>query len=144
MRTVIRLVVVSLLGMVAVIGAVVSPAGAQGGRPFNLVLTGAAERPGPGDPDGTGTAHVTINPGQREVCWTYTVDDIAPLTAAHIHIADATSPGPVVVPLPLGGGGCTAVDRDLALAIILNPSAYYLNVHNMPFPAGALRAQLSR
>ena len=32
-------------------------------------------------------------------------------------------------------GGCTDVDRDLALDIILNPSAYYVNVHNAEFPA---------
>ncbi len=35
-------------------------------------------------------------------------------------------------------------DRDLIVAILTNPSAYYFNVHNATFPAGALRGQLSR
>jgi CHRD domain len=127
----------------------VLPAGAEGGRPFTTTLTGAAEVnaegvPNQGDPDGIGTASLRINPGQGEVCWTISVTDVEPITAAHIHIAPPTAPGPIVVPLNPYSGGCTDVDRALALAIIKNPDAYYVNVHNMPFPAGALRGQLSR
>ena len=33
----------------------------KGGRPFEVTLTGAAEVPGPGDPDGTGTATLSLN-----------------------------------------------------------------------------------
>ena len=33
--------------------------------------------------------------------------------------------------------------RDLALAIITDPSSYYVNVHNAEFLAGALRGQLA-
>jgi hypothetical protein len=55
-----------------------------------------------------------------------------------------TAPGPVVVPLNPYTGGCTDIDRDLALAIIMDPSGYYVNVHNAPYPAGALRGQLDR
>jgi hypothetical protein len=36
------------------------------------------------------------------------------------------------------------VDRSLIKAIIQYPEEYYVNVHNMPYPAGALRGQLSR
>lgn len=121
----------------------------EGGRPFTTTLTGAAEVnqqgvPNQGDPDGIGTATVTINPGLGEVCWTITVSGVEPITAAHIHIAPPTRPGPVVVPLNPYTGGCTTVSRELALEIILNPDAYYVNVHNLPYPAGALRGQLSR
>jgi hypothetical protein len=119
-----------------------------GGRPISTDLTGAAEAPGPGDPDGSGTASFTFNPGQGEVCYDYTVNGVAPLAAAHIHVAPAGSPGPVVIPLPptspTGGSGCVTADRDLIIAILENPSAYYFNVHNADFPAGALRGQLSR
>lgn len=119
---------------------------ADGGRPYHLVLTGAAERPGPGDPDGSGTAHLTVNPGQGEVCYSVTVSDVDPITAAHIHVAPATAPGPVVIPLAAFTGnstsGCANVERDLAIALIQHPEDYYVNVHNATYPAGALRAQL--
>ena len=40
-----------------------------GGRPFSTVLTGAAEVPGPGDLDATGSASLTLTQGQGEVCF---------------------------------------------------------------------------
>ena len=119
-----------------------------GGRPISIELTGAAEAPGPGDPDGSGTASFTFNPGRGEVCYDYSVTGVAPLGAAHIHVAPAGSPGQVVIPLPptsdTGGSGCVTADRELIIAILRNPSAYYFNVHNGDFPGGALRGQLSR
>ena len=139
-----------LAAVAAVVGlAGVVPAAAQGGRPFTTSLTGEAEVnaqgvPNQGDLDGTGTASIRINPGLGEVCWTITVSGVEPITAAHIHVAPPTAPGPIVVPLEPYTGGCTDVDRDLALEIIQNPDAYYVNVHNAPFPAGALRGQLGR
>jgi hypothetical protein len=39
------------------------------GRPFSTALTGAAEVPGPGDPDGSGQARIRLNSGQGEVCY---------------------------------------------------------------------------
>jgi len=72
---------------------------ADGGRKLQTTLTGAAEVPGPGDPDGRGTAQITVNPGQKQVCYKINVSNIAPATAAHIHEAPATAAGPVVVTL---------------------------------------------
>jgi len=119
-----------------------------GGRPISVGLTGAAEAPGPGDPDGSGTVSLTFNPGTGEVCYDFSVTGVAALTAAHIHVAPPGSPGPVVIPLPpttaTGGSGCVTADRDLIVAILRNPSAYYFNVHNADFPGGALRGQLTR
>jgi CHRD domain len=122
---------------------------ADGGRKFATTLTGAAEVPGPGDPDGSGTAMLELNPGTGQVCFELTVTGIAPATAAHIHVAPVGVAGPVVVPLtpPTSGSssGCVSdVNRDLIKAIIQNPEAYYVNVHNADFPAGALRGQLSK
>ncbi len=120
----------------------------HGGRPLSTTLLGASEVPGPGDPDGSGFATITVNPGQEEICYELTVTGIAPARAAHIHIAPAGQAGPVVVPLapPTDGSssGCATVDRELAKAIMKNPSAYYVNVHNAEYPAGALRGQLSK
>lgn len=141
-----RMMVVPALALAVV--AVVVPAAAAGGRPLATTLTGAAERPGPGDPDGSGTAQLTLNSGQEEICFTLSVTGIAPATAAHIHLGGADEPGPVVVPLPAptdgSSSGCVAVDRDLVKDIRKNPADYYVNVHNMPFPGGALRGQLSK
>lgn len=120
----------------------------EGGRPITVQLTGAAERPGPGDPDGTGTAGFRINPGQGRICYTLTVANIEPATAAHIHRAPPTEAGPIVVPLeaPTDGSseGCATVDRALAQEMIRDPGAFYVNVHNAPFRPGAVRGQLGR
>lgn len=120
----------------------------DGGRPFTVELDGASEAPGPGDPDGTGTATLRINPGKGQLCYTLRVSNIAPATAAHVHEAPAGSAGPVVVGLqaPTGGSsnGCVSISRELAMEIIREPSDYYVNVHNAAFPGGAVRGQLSR
>ncbi len=119
-----------------------------GGRKLQTNLTGAAEVPGPGDSDGTGTARITVNPGQKQVCYKLSVANIAPATMAHIHEAAPTAAGPVVVTLgaPISGtsSGCVTVTRALALEILKDPSDYYVNVHNAAFPAGAVRGQLAK
>lgn len=128
---------------------------ADGGRTFTTTLTGEAEVnaqgvPNQGDLDGIGTATVTLNYGQGTVCWEITVSGITlPATAAHIHEAPVTAPGPVVVPLsaPDESGfaeGCTTASREEIKEIIQHPEEYYVNVHNADFPAGALRGQLSK
>ncbi len=133
---------------VAVIGTVKQATADDGGRPFSTTLTGAAEVPGPGDPDGSGTAWLQLNPGQGEICYSLAVSNIDPATAAHIHVGTADVAGPVVVPLaaPTSGesSACASVDRELIKAIIQNPENYYVNVHNAVHPAGALRGQLSK
>ena len=58
------------LAAVALLFPVSAASAEDGGRPITVQMTGAAERPGPGDPDGTGTATFRINPGQSEVCYT--------------------------------------------------------------------------
>jgi hypothetical protein len=141
---------VMVLTSVGLLLACVSSASAEpSGVPFTVELTGAAEvnaqgEPNQGDPDGSGTATLTINPGLGQLCWTIEVAGVDPITAAHIHVAPATAPGPVVVPLNPYTGGCTNIDLELALAIITDPGSYYVNVHNATYPAGALRGQLSR
>jgi hypothetical protein len=128
----------------------------QGGRLFTTNLSGTAEvdpvtgELDAGDPDGSGSATLTVNPGQREVCYELSVKDITlPASGAHIHVGEAGETGPVVVPLtpPDASGvssGCTEVSRELALAIIQEPEAYYVNVHTSDFPGGAIRGQLSK
>jgi len=122
---------------------------ADGGRTFTTTLSGAAEVP-PADPDGSGTATITLNYGQGTVCWEITVSNITlPATAAHIHEAPVGVAGPVVVPLsaPDASGsasGCATVDRAEIKDIIQHPEEYYVNVHNADYPGGAVRGQLSK
>ena len=123
----------------------------QGGRPFVVTLTGAAEVPGPGDPDGAGTARLTLNQGQGIISFEITVSNITlPATGAHIHVGSATEAGPVVVALtaPDATGhssGEVSVDPELIKAIRQNPENYYVNVHTLPlYAAGAVRGQLSK
>jgi hypothetical protein len=136
---VVLVVLVSTLGL--------TPTAHASGRPLSAQLTGPVEVP-PGDPDGSGTATFTVNPGLAEVCWDIQVQNITlPATAAHIHAAPVGVAGPIVVPLtaPDATGmssGCTDVDRSLAIAIVSDPAAYYVNVHNVDFPTGAVRGQL--
>lgn len=120
-----------------------------GGRKLQTSLTGAAEVPGPGDPDGAGTAEITVNPGKNQVCYKLSVTNIAVATAAHVHEGAATVAGPVKVTLgaPAANGmseGCVTVERALALEILKRPADYYVNVHNAEFPAGAVRGQLAK
>ncbi len=121
---------------------------ADGGRKLTASLSGAAEVPGPGDPDGNGSALVTVNPGQRQICYRLTVANIAPATDAHIHEAPVGAAGPpeVFLTAPTSGSssGCVTVTRQLALEILKNPADYYVNVHNVEYPAGAVRGQLSK
>jgi hypothetical protein len=139
-----------MLAALALPGAV-----SAGGRPFSTTLTGEAEVtaagvPDQGDLDGEGTAHITLNQGQGEVCFELNVSGITlPAAAAHIHVGASTTTGPVVVGLaaPDSNGlasGCVSADPALIKAIRQNPENYYVNVHNSDFPAGALRGQLSK
>ena len=118
----------------------------HGGRPLAASLIGANEINN-GDPVGTGSVSMRINPGLGEICYTLTASGLeGAVIAAHIHVGVAGVNGPVVVPLvaPVTGtsAACTTVDTDLAHAIVDNPSGYYVNVHTTVRPGGAIRGQL--
>ena len=125
-------------------------AGAVLGAETTLTATlagGAAEDP-PGDPDGAGTATITIDPDTLEVCWELSTSNIADATASHIHTGAAGANGGVAVALDVDGfsgssTGCTTgPDAATLQAIINNPAGYYVNVHNADFGPGAIRGQL--
>jgi hypothetical protein len=149
----IRLIVLLVMAVSAA-GALAAVASADdGGRPFHTVLTGAAEAPGPGEPDGTGTASIQLNQGQGTVCFDLSWQNVdGTVFAGHVHVAPPGSPGPIVVPLFSGSfagtdsvSGCVEnVDPELIKAIRQDPAAYYVNIHSTTFPGGALRGQLSK
>lgn len=109
-------------------------------------LAGAREVPGPGDQNGSGLARIVVDPAAGSICYTLTVRNIAPATAAHIHVGAHDQSGGVVQGLapPTDGSssGCVT-NQAVAEAVAANPSGYYVNVHNADFPGGAVRGQLA-
>lgn len=128
----------------------------EGAWVFTMTLSGAAECNTAGtlcnlgDPTGSGTITLYVNPGQKRICYDLTISALgqAP-TAAHIHQAPAGRAGPVVIPFPtppLGtSSACAdATSRQIA-ALISKPENYYYNVHTPAFfVPGAIRGQFSR
>jgi hypothetical protein len=111
-------------------------------------MSGANEKPNPGDADGLGTSAFQIDLDKSRLCYTLQAANIPlPATAAHIHRGDASLSGPVVIPFTQPNatgtsGGCVAVDGALLREIIANPAGFYSNIHSTEFPGGAVRAAL--
>ena len=124
--------------------------GHHGGRPLSAVLWGANESPYAGDPDGSGTATLRLNPGHGEICFRIRVSGITlPATAANVYQGAAGVTGTFAVALlaPTTTGsseGCVVASRSTLLAMMWNPSAYYVNVFTSDFPNGAVRGQLAK
>src|SRR5215208_3256586 len=107
-------------------------------------LTGEKEVPGPGDPNGRGDVEVKLY--KAKVCYKLEVERIKAATAAHIHRGGPSVAGPIVVHLkaPTDGSskGCKAISKKLSKKLREHPGRYYVNVHNKPYPDGAIRGQL--
>ena len=104
-------------------------------------MTGAEEVPGPGDPDGKGTATVVVDDAANTVCFELTYTGLGKVTAAHIHTGAKGVAGPPAVTLK-GDKGCVNVDPTTAKALRDDPGSHYVNVHTDEFPKGAIRGQL--
>ena len=139
--------------------ALAAPAFADdGGRPLSTTLSGAEECSnlgvcGVGDPDGTGTAALRINPGQGEVCFTITVANIGAAGTSVRRTSMRRLPAPTAPSSCRSPSGRAAArqrrprrlpgaDRELLLDILRNREQYYVNVHTPDFSAGAIRGEL--
>lgn len=145
-----------ILGLALVVGLVAAiPGGwatAGGIVTFNVTLTGEAEVPGPGDPNGSGNATISVDPVEDDVCFDVSWTMIGRPLAAHIHRGGPNKAGPVRVELFAGDplprtidavSGCVRnVDPDVIDAILANPGRFYVNVHTRRYPDGAIRGQL--
>lgn len=122
----------------------------EGATRLNATLSGAAEVPTAGDPDGTGTAMVNLDVSKREVCYEVAVQKLDRPTAMHIHEGERDKSGGIVVPLttPTASDttttGCASVDAGLISRIAATPGNFYVNVHTQTYPQGAVRGQLSQ
>jgi hypothetical protein len=139
------LVAVGVLAMGGPASATRATEASQGGRPLHATLLPENQVP-PTASDGTGTALVTLNQGQGEVCWDISVSDLTtPVILAHIHQGAAGTNGPVVVDFdePVNGlNGCVQADPGLIKQIRQGPGDFYVNVHTTMFQAGEVRGQL--
>ena len=134
------------------LGAVATGSALAGNNPNKLRanMTGAKERPDPGDSNGTGTAFVRLVPRTERVCFNITYQRIARPVAGHIHRGGRQTAGPIVVPLFERASGASSpirgcaddVSHNLIRQIRNNPGGFYVNLHNGAFPAGAIRGQL--
>jgi hypothetical protein len=153
---------IALLLLAAVAMVAVLPAAFAGGdeastsqkgpkeRRLIAPLSGQEEQP-VADPNGYGAASIRII--GRRVCYLIAARQLDTVVAGHIHKAPAGQNGDIVVPLFEGSNvdldpsrrDCVRADsRALAKDIARNPDDYYVNIHTMTFPDGAIRGQLTR
>jgi hypothetical protein len=145
-----RLLAAVVLAMLAAAVVLALPATAAPRPLATLTANLAKAPPGPGDPNGHGHAVIRVYPAR--VCYTLTARRIKPATLAHIHKGRKGVAGPVVVPTDGSSfkpprptsSGCEAISNKLSNKLRQSPSHYYVNVHNKPYPEGAIRGQLHR
>jgi hypothetical protein len=118
---------------------------------LKATMSGSQEKP-KGDPDGTGTAVLTLKSSQ--VCYVITPKKAGTtFSAGHIHAGKKGVAGPVFInlftkPKKLKGGkltGCSPTVKAADIAKVkAKPADYYVNIHNAKYPAGAIRGQLKK
>jgi hypothetical protein len=78
--------IIGVAAVVALMMGFANPAVAQPVTGLDAsYMSGEAEVPGPGDLNGSGTAHVALIPSEGRICYSLEASDIAPATASHIH-----------------------------------------------------------
>jgi CHRD domain len=145
-----RLLATVVLAILAAAVVVALPASAAPQPLATLTAKLAKRPPGPGDPNGHGNAMIKVY--KTKVCYTLSARGIKPAMAAHIHKGRKGVAGPIVVPtdesslhLPRPtSSGCEAISKKLSMKLGHKPSHYYVNIHNKPYPDGAIRGQLHR
>jgi hypothetical protein len=139
-----RPTLLAALGLAVLLIAALPVMASEARANLEASLTGEKEVPGPGDPNGRGEAEVKVY--KAKVCYELEVERIKPATAAHIHKGGPNVAGDIVVELkaPTDGSseGCKAISEQLSKKLMEHPSHYYVNVHNDPYPDGAIRGQL--
>jgi hypothetical protein len=113
---------------------------------LTATMKGSEEVPGPGDPDGSGTAKITLDDAANTACYEFTYQNIAKPTAAHIHVGAKGVAGPPAVTFDItkGDKGCAKADPMTLKNIRDNPGGYYVNIHTSEYGNGAIRGQLAK
>jgi hypothetical protein len=145
-----RVVAVVAVVLATLVGA--SPAANAQTQVFTVHLAPS------GDPDGSGVAVLRFDSDANVVCYTMVVRNIdapmepaAGIGSAHIH-GPLPSPG-IWIGLSADfqtAGASTHIARNCVSAssaaidaVLANPELFYINVHNMQFPGGAVQGGLA-
>ncbi len=143
-----------LAALLAVAVAVPALSAAGSGKAVELQadLKGKNEVPGPGSQKGKGEIHVFVKVPKKKVCFNFEVSKLDPITAGHIHKGTADVAGPIKVTLfedqqGLEGTGnyegcAKGLRKKLLKKITGNPEKFYVNLHTLDYPDGAIRGQL--
>jgi hypothetical protein len=96
-------------------------------------------------PSGAGRAVISFRAATAQACWRFAgLRGFALPTFARIHKGGRGVAGPIVIPLgsTFSVKGCVRFDPRVIAAIEASPGGYYVNIHTVKYPTGALRAQL--
>ena len=143
----------------AVMAAALATASAAGATTYswNSTMTGAQQCAAhlPCDPDGSGTAAITANTANNQVCGTFTWSNISgPVGFGHIHQAAFGQPENVGFTInlfgpptstsgfPSGTTGCTIVPGPVIDEMARFEQLFMVTVHNTEYPGGPIRGQL--
>lgn len=149
-----RLAVLALiaLGVVALAIPALSLAG-KNTVEVDAKLQGQNEVPGPGSKKGKGDIQVFLKAKKHKVCFQLEVSKLDPIVAGHIHKGVEGVAGKIKVTLfedsqGLAGDGSYAgcvknVKKKLIKKIAAHPEKFYVNLHTLEFPDGAVRGQLA-
>lgn len=137
--------ILAMIGLLTLAGTVVAAE-----TTLTATLEGGDAETPPGDPDGSGTASIVVDPAAGTLCWEFSTTNVGPGSASHIHAGAAGVAGDVVVPLDTDGfeessEGCIEPMEDAAVLqdILDSPADFYVNIHTDEFPGGAVRGQLA-
>ena len=97
------------------------------------------------DPVATGSARLEL--GGASIRFHIRTARLGKVVATHLHQGGVGVNGPMVIELNPGFtgevmDGSIPVDSDLSARILAKPSQYYVKLHSLKFPGGAIRGQL--
>ena len=98
------------------------------------------------DPDASGSVRLELGGAAIRFHIT-TSPNLGKVVATHLHQGGAGVNGPMAIELNPGFtgevlDGSIPVDTDLSARILANPSQFYVKLHSLKFPGGAIRGQL--
>jgi hypothetical protein len=101
---------------------------------------------GTGDPSGSGSVTLSVDPNSKLVCYDFNLSVASDPMMAHIHVGDPLQVGAPVVTLFTGTQAklhdCAPSTHSQLAEINADPSHYYVSVDTTGNPDGAVRGQL--